>query len=138
MTKLVLGAEVVNINKSSSNMRGRRGTIIAEGLHYWKVQYDNGTVQDYRKATAPHFIAAMQHATAKKEQPMQQPLTNLSGKYIIWSPSGTHNPRVVHGTWEVADEEARRLTMQHEHVFYVAELKAKYSVQVTKAVMQEF
>lgn len=137
MTKLVLGANVVNINKASNNMRGRRGTIVAESLQYWKVQYEDGLLQNYRKATAPNFIKVVQETKAK-EQPMQQPLTNLSGKYIIWSPSGTHNPRVVHGTWEVADEEARRLTMQHEHVFYVAELKAKYSVQVTKSVMQEF
>lgn len=138
MSELEVGAEIVNINQSSRNMFGLRGVIIGQSALHWQVEYHSGKHQNYRKDTAHIYIKAVQTASHKglSMKPMQP--TNLTGNYIIWSPSGTHNPRVVHGTWDVADGEARRLTMQHDQVFYVAELKAKYSVEVTKTVKAEF
>ena len=135
---LYVGSVVKNVNQRSRHYN-KCGRIVRDDENLWTVAYADGTIGRYKKDVAHRYIR--QHGSVKweqKEQTMQQPLTNLTGKYIIWSPSGTHNPRVVHGTWDVADGEARRLTMQHDRVFYVAELKAKYSVEVTKTVKAEF
>lgn len=134
---LYVGTVVKNINPRSRHYN-KCGRVVREDENLWTVAYADGHIGRYKKDVAHRYVR--QHGSVKceqKEQPVQQPLTNLTGKYIIWSPSGTHNPRVVHGTWDVADEEARRLTMQHEQVFYVAKLQSKYSVQVTKTVAVE-